>query len=134
MTSNIDKLNLIAPLLAGRELELSYIDDTGWICAIGMFHSLEIDDVYPGSEPKAYFRATNVVHERRDGFPVYEAVLVSRREEDYDEFVFPVDDLLGIELVQSNLYEKKDLVTISFAPEGEEGRGYSLFFSPGTKG
>lgn len=131
MTSNIDKLKLIAPLLAGRELYLYFSDDTGTTSAVGMFHSLEIDDVYPDSEPTVYIRATKVVHKREEGFPVYDAVLVSQHEEDYDEFVFPVDDLLSIKLVQSNEYGREDLITVEFTRKAGVLRDYVLFFTYG---
>lgn len=137
MTSNIDKLNLIAPLLAGRQIHWYFYDETGQSVADGLFHSMEIDDVYPDSEPKVYFRATSVVHKRMEGFPVYDAVMVSKHEEDYDEFVFPVDDLLCIELMQSNEYERKDLITIEFTRKEAVSRldHYTMFFSYwGTEG
>ena len=64
MTSNIDKLNVIAPLLAGREIYVVSEDQDSIIELFGLFHSLEIDDVYPDSEPIAYFRATEVKEKR----------------------------------------------------------------------
>ena len=64
MTSNIDKLNLIAPLLAGREISVIYEDQDAIIDLFGLFHSFEIDDVYPDSETIIYFRATEVKEKR----------------------------------------------------------------------
>lgn len=127
MTSNTDKLKLIAPLLAGRRVYLRHCDDTGTTYADGLFHSLEIDDVYPDSEPMAYIRATNVEHRREEGFPIYDAVVVSQYVEEFDEFVFPVDDLLSIKLVQDNKSDE-DIVTVEFDKKNNWMSGYELIF------
>lgn len=64
MTSNIDKLNLIAPLLVGRSIWIVSETEEAIIDLYGRFHGLEIDDVYPDSEPIVYFRATKVKERR----------------------------------------------------------------------
>lgn len=120
MTSNIDKLNLIAPLLARRRITMKRRRPTELIFYWGLFHSLEIDDIYPDSEPTVYFRMTDVVWKRTE-WPV--AVSVQKTVEEYDAIVFEVAKLEIIKLEQDN-YGSKDIITIDFLAELGKRTGY----------
>lgn len=111
MTSNIDKLNLVAPQLAGRAIWIVSETQEAIIDLYGQFHSLEIDDVYPDSEPIVYFRATEV-KERRSS--LVEGVWHEVWQIFGDvEVPLPVSRLENIELGR-----KERLITMQFFPRG----------------
>ena len=92
MTSNIDRLNQIARLLTGSNFMAAFYDKDGaatkrYSVGKGMFHSLEIDNVYPGSKPKVYVRATNVEWKRYD----WNSTDVREDTEEFSELVFEIE-------------------------------------------
>lgn len=112
MTGNIEKLTLIAPLLAGRGIYVNGEEQGDVYDLFGLFHSLEIDDAYPNSEPVIYFRATDVKKKRS-------ALTTDMMwEETWEtigdaELAFPISKLENIEQTRGGL-----LIMIHFFPRG----------------
>ncbi|MEO5499479.1 MAG: hypothetical protein ABIR46_03195 [Candidatus Saccharimonadales bacterium] len=127
MTSNIDKLNLIAPLLVGRHIGVEYRDAVGRTLGSGLFHSLEIDNVYPDSEPTVYFRMTDVIWERYRGLPehpLHHPVLEWENKVGDEELVFPISRLSMIDLKWGSL---EGFIVIWFQAVGDEPSAQLVF-------